>query len=875
MMKPAEKSAKAREILNSNPSDEDTLIALGLAREAAAENDAEGLFIVGSCYINGIGVERDNQKAFELLQQSLNLGYDKAKRLLAFIYARGEVVKRDLARAEQYLHNRMDQNDEVAWYYMGWMVYNNVFPHIDQPECIDYFKKAIDLGYKEAAITLAEEYETLCEPEQADYWYQKAEEAGVPGVEESRAAFTDDNYDERRHNVVNHYYNRGQYDKIINLMSRDAAKGDMYARYQQARDCARGLGNEHYGRDVQKALQLYEQLAAEGETEANFCIGEIYTNCEEVLDQQKAMDYYAKAATAGHAGAQFKMGVLWLHNIHGVKNVELAKTWIEKAAAQGQPNALYVLAANYLQDEEIACTTDCVLQLPRDEAKGLNLLQQAADAGSDNAQCCLSLCYKKGKYMEQDDKMAFKLMQASCNTAANGERVNMLGDAYRDGKGVEQDYKEAARCYQWASKNGSLQALYSLAQMYQEGKGVEQDEEMADKLMQHLHETMRWLKDDIIPLQTVKEQAENGDPDAMYQLGNRYNKGDGVEQDAAKAVELYTKAAENGNSSAAIALARLYIIGEKAGVEEDCDKAIALLQPLEESGNSAVFYFLSCAYNNKSLTKNNYSWETAEKAFGYMRKAADAGDFNAMQELANYYMRGIGVYSDVDEAKKCIQKCVDAGVTIQDDNYPEWYTDEKFEDYTIYVRYMYWQELANANIERIDNPLAMKDEDDNSIFENILENAAQLGEPNAELSLGIEALKILKTEQEKAKRYITIVSNGHFPRFAHQAGMEWLKEGIDNEDALKNALEYFSIGVEQGLVDSGLQIGLLLTDPHFSDKEIIEKGKGWLQAVIDTDDEDCEEQRQQAQERLDELERRSSGTWKKVKNRLNNLIGKK
>ena len=43
MMTPADKAAKAREILNSNPSEEDITIGVGLAQEAAAEGDPEGL----------------------------------------------------------------------------------------------------------------------------------------------------------------------------------------------------------------------------------------------------------------------------------------------------------------------------------------------------------------------------------------------------------------------------------------------------------------------------------------------------------------------------------------------------------------------------------------------------------------------------------------------------------------------------------------------------------------------------------------------------------------------------------------------------------------------------------------------------------------
>ena len=49
-----------------------------------------------------------------------------------------------------------------------------------------------------------------------------------------------------------------------------------------------------------------------------------------------------------------------------------------------------------------------------------------------------------------------------------------------------------------------------------------------------------------------KEQAEQGDAEAQYNLAIMYDKGDGTEQDKQKAVYWYTKAAEQGYASAKI-----------------------------------------------------------------------------------------------------------------------------------------------------------------------------------------------------------------------------------------------------------------------------------------------------------------------------------
>ncbi len=130
MMTSQQKAEKAREILRNDPSDEDRLIAVGLAQEAAADNNAMGLFLLGNCYLTAEGVEQDEQKAFNLCQKALDLGYEKAKRSLAILYIQGNVVEQNLPLAEQYLRDCMANDDEEAWLLMGQLVQHDDFPHI-------------------------------------------------------------------------------------------------------------------------------------------------------------------------------------------------------------------------------------------------------------------------------------------------------------------------------------------------------------------------------------------------------------------------------------------------------------------------------------------------------------------------------------------------------------------------------------------------------------------------------------------------------------------------------------------------------------------------------------------------------------------------
>ena len=64
------------------------------------------------------------------------------------------------------------------------------------------------------------------------------------------------------------------------------------------------------------------------------------------------------------------------------------------------------------------------------------------------------------------------------------------------------------------------------------------------------------------------------DAQAQCALGNLYFTGNGVEQDRARAAELYTRAAEQGDVQALSCLAECYEAG--CGVPCDLDRAIAL-----------------------------------------------------------------------------------------------------------------------------------------------------------------------------------------------------------------------------------------------------------------------------------------------------------
>ena len=96
-------------------------------------------------------------------------------------------------------------------------------------------------------------------------------------------------------------------------------------------------------------------------------------------------------------------------------------------------------------------------------------------------------------------------------------------------------------------------------------------------------------EDDAKAVEWFSRAAEQGDPAAQNNLGRMYADGEGVPEDDPKAVEWYSKAAEQGNATAQYSLASMYANGH--GVPENDVQAFvwfdrAARQGHEKSGQA-------------------------------------------------------------------------------------------------------------------------------------------------------------------------------------------------------------------------------------------------------------------------------------------------
>lgn len=644
-----EKWLKAIELLDSNPTESELKKIVELVQDAVADNHGGAYFTLYFLYNEGYGVEQDKNKSYELLCKSLELGYERAKLMLARLYVEGEVVEKDLAKAERYLRELAEKDDKDACAYLANYIFNNVFPNSSQEEGLSLLEKAAKLGHPNSMGQLGEILGNYCRDEESNFWFEKAKEVGLQGVDEAQSRYTSETYPKRRIELIRYYISTKEFSKVIELLERDYNNGDKSALYLQAELLLKGMGEERFGQDIPRAISIYESLSEKGDAQADYHLGEAYLNGPLEQNTEKGIYYYTKSAEAGDADAQFVLGDIYRRPMNDMGNKEMAAHWIELAANQDQRDALCVMAYSYLQDPEIETMNVNNLSYDQDVDKGMQFLRHAADLGNANALYVLAICYQKGKYVEKDEKKAFELLWTSIQAENTPESIKKLGDFYRDGIGAAQAYEDAARLYQAASDRGNAAAMIALSELYNEGKGVEKNPEIAIQLQKKAGEIYDWNLFGKMPLEIAKEQAKQGDQEAMWQLGQRYLDGDGVEQNIEVASDWWLKAAMKGHVPASHDLGIYYYF-----TKHDIDNGLKWLKISASADYARSLHVLGDIYINGWGVEPD-----TDKGLEYLTKAAEQNHEESQLRLAGLYHDGVSVDQNFEKARYWFEKYVE------------------------------------------------------------------------------------------------------------------------------------------------------------------------------------------------------------------------
>lgn len=350
-----------------------------------------------------------------------------------------------------------------------------------------------------------------------------------------------------------------------------AAKGDVHAQYMQARqlaqkhdyphamglmqevgnkvvfsgekqeqrsDAARQVGDWYEAglgepRNETLALAWWQKASALGNVEASYRLAQICQKKYGGRLSADCVDSFETAAKRGHSGAQLALAK-WLTGKEGAERQALM--WLEKASAQSQPEAMYLLAVRYEKGDG----TD------RREDLAQRLYLQSAEKGYPAAQ--------RWQGQHSEGKAAFEWYQKAAQSGDTPSQ-RWLAEAYTTGAVVPRDDSQNLLWLKRAVQGGDSRAqfLYSQRQTSVEereryldlsARGNDSD---AQKALAGIY-SARGEADRAVKLWAGL--ANKGDPQNRYAYAEMLRLGQGGKEEFSQAFRQYRLAAMQGYTPA-------------------------------------------------------------------------------------------------------------------------------------------------------------------------------------------------------------------------------------------------------------------------------------------------------------------------------------
>lgn len=206
---------------------------------------------------------------------------------------------------------------------------------------------------------------------------------------------------------------------------------------------------------------------------ANFFMGYCYAVGHGIFtDRKQSHTYYRRAGELGERDGYYMIAVNYA--TYEPQNRQELEEQIEvnqKGAAMGVTFCMWQLFFLHRDGEG---------SLQKNPEKGVEWLKKAAYQGQPNACVTLAELYKKGKWVDKDQFMAFKLMKEAALLDHEEAYIGMF-KYYRDGIGIGQSCEKALEWLQKGLEEREAAAQYYKAMTYLEEKCAPENDEEAKK----------------------------------------------------------------------------------------------------------------------------------------------------------------------------------------------------------------------------------------------------------------------------------------------------------------------------------------------------------------------------------------------------------
>lgn len=226
----------------------------------------------------------------------------------------------------------------------------------------------------------------------------------------------------------------------------------------------------------------------------------------------------------------------------------------------------------------------------------MKLWQRANNSNDTHAQFNLARLYLNMK-QESASKKAFDLLKKLVNkshTIIHTDAQFMLAQCYENGNGITKSYPQACKWYEKAYINANNDIYKAFEEKINEELEAVLDKPDNNEITFEL-------------IDCVTEAAEGGDIDSQKYLMELYQFGSGcVEPDDKKVAYWAERAAENGDKDAMYEIGSMYLYGN--GVNQNPEKSFYWLEKSAELGNHNSAYLLGTYCHSQKQYKKAAEW---------------------------------------------------------------------------------------------------------------------------------------------------------------------------------------------------------------------------------------------------------------------------
>lgn len=228
-------------------------------------------------------------------------------------------------------------------------------------------------------------------------------------------------------------------DYALRWLEESASEHNQYAEYLLGKTFLRG---EDIDQDIPRAEQLLRRSSDQGNRYASYTLGKTLLDGELLLqDIPEAIRLLADSAEKGFSAGEYQMGKLLYRGEVVPQDIARALDYLERAAAQKNPFAAYLVVKIRLTEAE-----------GKDVLRAIRNFEIAAENGNDYAEYQLGKLYLYGKEVEKDYEKAISYLTSAAEH----------GNPYAD-----QLLHSIRSNRNWSAAMGSFRLLHHLSRMIQ------------------------------------------------------------------------------------------------------------------------------------------------------------------------------------------------------------------------------------------------------------------------------------------------------------------------------------------------------------------------------------------------------------------------